>query len=204
MQIVLDGKTDIKDGMTYSKFETVPDAPIQLSTTLPEGPHSILAAARRAKRLCGQSLVMPTMITAQNGKQIKQTTKIAVTGCGAVKIEAVDASAEAQTGAAAVPGEVQDEESETCRVRHACAQAIRTDRESQQDQPEGQVNAYPENPYSLPTHDHRIRATSDVTAACSLGIRIRGCPNEQVRAESKIDSATGQTLLAGPARMSSV
>jgi len=31
--------------------------------------------------LCGTSLAMPTIITAQNGKQVKQTTKIAVTGC---------------------------------------------------------------------------------------------------------------------------
>ncbi len=31
--------------------------------------------------LCKQSLVMPTTITAQNGKVFKQNTKIAVTGC---------------------------------------------------------------------------------------------------------------------------
>ena len=45
VEIVLDGKTDIKGGITYSKFETVPDAPISsFVTSLPEGPHSILAA----------------------------------------------------------------------------------------------------------------------------------------------------------------
>jgi hypothetical protein len=87
--IVLDGKTDIKKGVTFSKFETVPDAPISLfETVLPEGPHSILttdipASARGS--LCRQSLAMPTTITAQNGKQIIQSTKIAVTGCAAVK-----------------------------------------------------------------------------------------------------------------------
>jgi len=84
VQIVLDGKTNIKGGITYSKFESVPDAPISsFVTTLPEGPHSILAAP--GGDLCGKSLVMPTTITAQSGKQIIQKTKITVTGCAAVK-----------------------------------------------------------------------------------------------------------------------
>jgi hypothetical protein len=85
VEIVLDGQTDIKDGITYSKFETVPDAPINsFETSLPEGPHSILGTDLPASAnysLCGQSLMMPTIITGQNGKQIKQTTKIAVAGC---------------------------------------------------------------------------------------------------------------------------
>jgi hypothetical protein len=87
--IVLDGKTEIKKGITYSRFETVPDAPISLfETSLPEGPHSILGAnlpANAKGSMCGQSLVMPTIITAQSGKQVKQSTKIAVTGCKASK-----------------------------------------------------------------------------------------------------------------------
>ena len=85
VKIVLDGQTDIKDGITYSKFETVPDAPISsFETSLPEGPHSILGTDLPASAnysLCGQSLTMGTIITAQNGKQIKQTTKIALAGC---------------------------------------------------------------------------------------------------------------------------
>ena len=87
--IVLDGKTDIKNGVTYSRFESVPDAPISsFESSFPEGPHSILAAnlpASAKYSLCGQSLQMPTIITAQNGKQLKQTTKIAVVGCKASK-----------------------------------------------------------------------------------------------------------------------
>ncbi len=83
--IDLDGQTDIKDGITYSKFETVPDAPISsFETSLPEGPHSILGTdlpASASYSLCGQSLTMGTIITGQNGTQIKQTTKIAVAGC---------------------------------------------------------------------------------------------------------------------------
>ncbi len=85
VEIVLDGHTDIKDGVTYSKFETVPDAPVGLfETTLPEGPHSILGTDLPASAnysLCRQSLTIGTIITGQNGKQIKETTKIAVTGC---------------------------------------------------------------------------------------------------------------------------
>ena len=87
--IVLDGKTEIKNSITYSRFETVPDAPISsFETSLPEGPHSILGPylpANANYSMCGQSLSMPTIITAQNGKQVKQTTKIAVTGCKASK-----------------------------------------------------------------------------------------------------------------------
>jgi hypothetical protein len=87
--IVLDGKTDIKKGITYSRFETVPDAPISsFETSLPEGPHSILAAnlpASANHSMCGQSLSIPTIITAQNGKEVKQSTKLAVTGCKASK-----------------------------------------------------------------------------------------------------------------------
>ncbi|THD79797.1 MAG: hypothetical protein E7812_08720 [Phenylobacterium sp.] len=79
VEIVLDGKTDIKKGVTYSKFESVPDAPISsFQTVLPEGPHSILAAFGD---LCAKSLVMPTTLLGQNGAQVTQTTNVSVTGC---------------------------------------------------------------------------------------------------------------------------
>ena len=87
--LVLDGKTDIKKGITYSRFESAPDAPFtSFETVLPAGPHSALTANVPAKAhfsLCGTSLTAPTEITAQNGAVIKQTTKIVVTGCGGVK-----------------------------------------------------------------------------------------------------------------------
>ncbi|MFI5168322.1 MAG: hypothetical protein ACHQQS_17070 [Thermoanaerobaculales bacterium] len=85
VEIVLDGKTDIKKGITYSKFDTVPDAPLSsFETVLPEGPHSVLAGfvpENANGSFCGLNLAMPTTIEAQNGAQIKQTTKVAVDGC---------------------------------------------------------------------------------------------------------------------------
>jgi hypothetical protein len=110
VQIVLDGKTDIKKGITYSKFETVPDAPItSFQTILPEGPHSALAAngnlctptktttihkhitirshghtkhtTKTITKHVPQPLTSPTTLTAQNNNTTTQNTKITVTGC---------------------------------------------------------------------------------------------------------------------------
>jgi hypothetical protein len=108
--IDLTGNTQIKKGITSSKFEAVPDAPISsFEVRLPEGSHSVFAAnknlcaptkmvtvqKRVARRVHGQlkrvlvkvkqavaeTLVMPTTITGQNGAVLQQTTKLAVTGC---------------------------------------------------------------------------------------------------------------------------
>ncbi len=83
------GSVDIKKGVTSSTFASVPDAPISsFELKLPEGPHSGLAAVVPAKakgNLCGQSLTMPTTLTGQNGAQVKQATKITVTGCPKAK-----------------------------------------------------------------------------------------------------------------------
>ncbi len=87
--LVLDGKTDIKKGVTYSRFESAPDAPFtSFETVLPEGPHSVLAVNTEEApnyNLCGHNITIPTTITAQDGAVIEQTTKVAVTGCGGVK-----------------------------------------------------------------------------------------------------------------------
>jgi hypothetical protein len=85
IRIDLDGKTDIKKGVTYSRFETVPDAPISsFETSLPEGPHSVLAATGN---LCtGGKLAIPTSLTGQNGAQVNQNTSVTVTGCPKAKV----------------------------------------------------------------------------------------------------------------------
>jgi hypothetical protein len=85
VEIVFDGKTQITKGITYSKFETVPDAPFTtFETVLPAGPHSILgvyASAKEPYNLCRATLAMPTEISGQNGAVIRDTTTIAATGC---------------------------------------------------------------------------------------------------------------------------
>jgi hypothetical protein len=87
--LILEGKTDIKKGVTSSTFKTVPDAPISsFELKLPTGKFSILGTNLPVSanyNFCGQTLNMPTAITGQNGAVIKPTTKIAVTGCPKAK-----------------------------------------------------------------------------------------------------------------------
>jgi len=87
--LVLDGKTDIKRELTYSRFESTPDAPFTVfETVLPAGPHGVLTpnvAESKKFDLCGESLAMPTTIVAQNGVVLEQATKVTIEGCGAVK-----------------------------------------------------------------------------------------------------------------------
>jgi uncharacterized repeat protein (TIGR01451 family) len=87
--LVLDGKTDIKKGITYSRFESAPDAPFTtFITELPAGPHSALGAfvaESKNYNLCGANLAMPTVITAQNGTVLKQVTNIEPLPCHGVE-----------------------------------------------------------------------------------------------------------------------
>jgi hypothetical protein len=80
---VLDGKTDIKKGITYSRFESSPDAPFtKFVTELPAGPHSALTIyePKHELSICGTKLLMPTEITGQNGANIRKMTEIGNTG----------------------------------------------------------------------------------------------------------------------------
>jgi hypothetical protein len=110
VKVILDGKTDIKKGITYSNFESVPDVPItSFEARLPEGPHSALTAygsvcaptetksvtehvtkrvkgrlrheTVKVKKTVTKPLSSPTTIVGQNGATIKQNTTITVTGC---------------------------------------------------------------------------------------------------------------------------
>ncbi len=118
--LVLDGKTDIKHGITYSKFESVPDQPFtSFETVLTAGPHSALTAnVAESKKydLCGETLEMPTTIAAQNGTTIEQQTRIAVEGCGAVKAAKAKKLTRAQLLANAL---------HTCRTRYKHAKRRR-------------------------------------------------------------------------------
>ncbi len=82
--IDLAGETHInpKTKITSSTFGTVPDAPISsFEANLPEEANSALGTLT-PKGLCGSSsLSMPTTIVGQNGAEVKQTTKVAITGC---------------------------------------------------------------------------------------------------------------------------
>ncbi len=79
VSVILVGNTNIQKGVTTSDFASLPDVPISsFETKLPVGKNSVLTANGN---LCKRALVMPTTITAQNGKVIKQGTNIAVSGC---------------------------------------------------------------------------------------------------------------------------
>jgi hypothetical protein len=79
VRTIVVGNTDIKKGITTTNFATTPDVPVSsVTVNLPIGPHSALAGYGD---LCAHPLLMPTTITGQNGKVVKQNTKIAVGGC---------------------------------------------------------------------------------------------------------------------------
>lgn len=85
IRLDLIGNTNIRKGITTSTFASVPDAPItSFELKLPEGTHSALTTNLPASahgNLCSTKLTMPTTLTGQNGAQITQSTKIAVSGC---------------------------------------------------------------------------------------------------------------------------
>jgi hypothetical protein len=112
--VQLTGNINIKKGITYNRFEALPDAPISsFELTVPEGPFSALSGignlckptkeaavtkritvrkngrtlhqVRKVKALVPSPLIMPTTITGQNGSVLTQETHIAVTGCAKPK-----------------------------------------------------------------------------------------------------------------------
>jgi hypothetical protein len=85
IEIDLEGQVNISGRIVSSAFRSLPDVPIgTLDLVFPVGPHSAFGVnlPTGSKRgLCGQTLKMPTAITGQNGAQVKQVAKIAVSGC---------------------------------------------------------------------------------------------------------------------------
>lgn len=116
------GTTYIHDGITYSKFDSSPDAPFtSFETELPAGPHSILTAyvpASENYNLCKQKLVIPTEITAQDGVTIKQQTQVALIGCKGV---AAYKTTRAQKLAKAIKACKRDKKKHRRRVCEAAA-----------------------------------------------------------------------------------
>jgi hypothetical protein len=80
----LHGETFIsKTGVTSATFRTVPDAPFESAEVfVPTGPNSEFAAIGN---ICTEKLTMPNEFTPQSGTEIKQNTKIGVTGCPKAK-----------------------------------------------------------------------------------------------------------------------
>ncbi len=84
VRVDLHGETFIsKAGIVSSTFNAIPDVPVgSFELYLPEGKYSALTVNGD---LCTSTLAMPTSFVAQNGAQLKQAAKIAVTGCSTAK-----------------------------------------------------------------------------------------------------------------------
>jgi hypothetical protein len=83
VRVIVEGKTDIKKGITTTNFAATPDVPVSsITVNLPLGPHSALTTENVNTNLCTAKLTMPTVITGQNGKVVKYATQISPTGCG--------------------------------------------------------------------------------------------------------------------------
>jgi hypothetical protein len=84
LETILEGHTLIKNSITYSNFESLPDVPFTTFTaTLPTGPHSLLGAylPNTNNNPCGHQLTIPTHTTGQNNKQHNPLTPVTITGC---------------------------------------------------------------------------------------------------------------------------
>jgi hypothetical protein len=79
VNVILVGHTNIVKNITSSEFASLPDVPVSsVEVKLPQGKKSALGSNGN---LCKKRLFMPTVLTGQNGKTVRQRTRIAVAGC---------------------------------------------------------------------------------------------------------------------------
>jgi hypothetical protein len=79
VKVILEGNTNIKNGITTSTFASVPDVPVSsFELNLPTGPNSALGSFGS---LCAKPLYMPTTITAQSGTVTKQNLHLSIGSC---------------------------------------------------------------------------------------------------------------------------
>jgi hypothetical protein len=79
VKVVIEGTTNIKNGITTSSFLTIPDVPVSgFELKLPTGPNSALGSFGS---LCAKPLYMPTTITAQSGTVSKQNLRLSIGSC---------------------------------------------------------------------------------------------------------------------------
>ena len=86
VKIELTGETfiDHQTGVTSATFPNTPDVPFEtIEVNIPNGEYSEFGSnlPKESYDFCGQKLVMPTYLKAQNGQEIKQNTHIEVEGC---------------------------------------------------------------------------------------------------------------------------
>ncbi len=85
--IDVDGQSFVSSaGALKVTFASVPDAPFStFETVLPRGPHSQFTSVKTSGKAqgsqCGQNLVIPVSMVAQNGAQLNQNVNVQIAGC---------------------------------------------------------------------------------------------------------------------------